>query len=133
MRDAALEHVNITVTDANATAQTLCDLFGWRVRWSGAVTLGGYSVHVGNDESYIALYSPAGDVGARRKSSYGTAGAMNHIGVTVADLDATENRVREKGFEPYMHADYAPGRRFYFRNNDGIEIEVVSYAGQGDA
>lgn len=128
MASVILEHVNVTVADANATAQTLCDLFGWRIRWSGSA-LGGRSVHVGNDECYVALYSPAEKVGARPGNSYSTAGAMNHIGVTVEDLDSTEIRVRENGFEPYSHAAYEPGRRFYFRDNDGIEIEVVSYAG----
>jgi hypothetical protein len=28
---------------------------------------------------------------------------------------------------PFAHADYAPGRRFYFLDPDGIEYEVVSY------
>ncbi|MEC7669548.1 MAG: VOC family protein, partial [Pseudomonadota bacterium] len=29
---------------------------------------------------------------------------------------------------PHNHADYEPGKRFYFDTPDGIEIEVVSYA-----
>ena len=31
------------------------------------------------------------------------------------------------GYEPCNHADYDPGRRFYFDDEDGIEFEVVSY------
>ena len=27
----------------------------------------------------------------------------------------------------FNHSDYAPGRRFYFFDPDGIEFEVVSY------
>ena len=44
------------------------------------------------------------------------------------DLDAADERVRAAGFEPHSHADYEPGRRFYFHDADGIEWEVVSYA-----
>ena len=35
--------------------------------------------------------------------------------------------VVEAGFKPINHADYEPGRRFYFHDHDGIEYEVVSY------
>ena len=33
-----------------------------------------------------------------------------------------------EGYEPFSHADYEPGRRFYFLDRDGIEFEVISYA-----
>lgn len=46
----------------------------------------------------------------------------------VDDLDATEKKVAAAGFEPHSHADYEPGRHFYFHDDDGIEFEVVSYA-----
>ena len=29
---------------------------------------------------------------------------------------------------PNSHQDYEPGRRFYFEDENGIEIEVISYA-----
>jgi catechol 2,3-dioxygenase-like lactoylglutathione lyase family enzyme len=59
---------------------------------------------------------------------YRTPGGLNHIGVVVEDLDAIEAKVKEAGFHPHNHADYEPGRRFYFDGPDDIEIEVVSYA-----
>jgi hypothetical protein len=37
---------------------------------------------------------------------------LNHIGVEVDDLDATEARVVAAGLKPFSHADYEPGRRF---------------------
>jgi hypothetical protein len=52
---------------------------------------------------------------------------LNHIGVVVADLDLVEAQVRKAGFTPQSHADYAPGRRFYFKDHDEIEYEVVQY------
>ena len=43
------------------------------------------------------------------------------------DLDAVEARVKQAGFTPGNHADYEPGRRFYFTEGNGVEIEVVRY------
>ncbi|MGR3541637.1 MAG: VOC family protein [Hasllibacter sp.] len=123
-----LEHVNITVSDPDATAAWLGRVFGWKVRWAGEVLNGaGRSVHCGKEGSYVALYGPASGM-SEGPSSYVTKGALNHVGVTVDDLDAAEARVRAEGFAPGEHHDYEPGRRFYFDDADGVEWEVISYA-----
>jgi len=127
MTQAALEHVNITVADPEATARWLREVFGWQVRWSGDAIHGGRSIHVGGDGSYLAIYNP-GRAQPGTDDSYHSIGGMNHIGVTIDDLDATEARVKAQGFKTYSHADYEPGRRFYFEDHDGIEFEVASYA-----
>lgn len=126
---AQLEHVNITVADPRATAAMLSELFGWHTRWEGEAMNGaGYTVHVGNDASYVALYSGSGPLtGAPADGSYHQKGGLNHIGVVVADLDATEAAVKARGYAPGSHADYEPGRRFYFHEENGVEIEVISY------
>ena len=49
-------------------------------------------------------------------------------GIVVDDLDAVETKVRTLGYATHSHADYEPGRRFYFDDENGIEFEVVSYA-----
>lgn len=123
---ARLEHVNFTVTDPDATAQVLCALFDWHLRWAGDAKNGGRSVHVGESETYLALYSPKRPL-QTAADSYLSLGGMNHIGLVVKDLDATEQRVIAAGFTPHNHADYEPGRRFYFHDGNGVEIEVVSY------
>ena len=122
---ATLEHTNLTVTNPEKTAQLLCELFDWHVRWSGPSMLGGRTVHVGTDERYLAVYTP--DDTAPMQAGYAT-GSLNHIGVLVDDLDATEAKVKAAGFEPYNFGDYEPGRRFYFNDHDNIEFEVVSYS-----
>ena len=52
---------------------------------------------------------------------------LNHVGIEVDDLDATEARVVAAGLKPFGHDPYDPGRRFYFLDPDGIEYEVVTY------
>jgi catechol 2,3-dioxygenase-like lactoylglutathione lyase family enzyme len=127
-RMARLEHVNVTVADPDATAAMLGDLFGWRIRWRGPSIYGGTSVHVGEDATYLAVYGGPDMARPAGRSSYGTAGGMNHIGVVVDDLDAVEAKVKARGYDAHSHADYDPGRRFYFREENGIEIEVVCYS-----
>jgi glyoxylase I family protein len=126
MSEAMLEHVNVTVKDPARTAELLCNLFGWRIRWQGASIDNGLTYHVGNKTDYLAIYSQPQLQGAS-PSSYVTAGGLNHIGILVEDLVATEAKVIAAGIETYSHQTYEPGSRFYFRDYDGVEYEVVSY------
>lgn len=118
-----LEHVNITVSDIDRSAAMLRRLCGWHVRWRGASQLGGETIHVGNEVDYIAVYT-RGPMAER----FAKGVPLNHVGLVVDDLPAAEAVVVAAGLEPFNHADYAPGRRFYFFDWDGIEFEVVSYA-----
>lgn len=127
MNIASLEHVNITVSDPQSTAKLLCELFGWSVRWEGSAINDGYTVHVGTQEQYLAVYGRS-DNPAEATDSYATSGSLNHVGVLVDDLDRVEQKVIAAGFRPYHHGNYEPGRRFYFRDRDRIEFEVISYA-----
>ena len=126
MKSAILEHVNVTVSDPAKTADVLCKLFDWHIRWQGEAINGGYTIHVGSKDSYVAVYSPKGDVKAPA-SSYATLNGLNHIAVVVDDLDETEERVKAAGFTTSNHGDYEPGRRFYFHDHDNVEYEVVNY------
>ena len=131
MTTALLEHVNLTVNDPKKTAAKLIEIFGWHVRWEGAAMNNGYTVHVGTEERYVALYRPENG----RQIARGThdradeqVGHLNHIAIVVDDLEAIEKRVQAAGYTPENHGDYEPGRRFYFYDHDGIEYEVVSYS-----
>ncbi|MGB3316238.1 MAG: VOC family protein [Albidovulum sp.] len=127
MTPARIEHVNITISDPAATAAVLGTLFGWTIRWQGPAMDQGHTIHVGTDENYLALYrprrSPDGDA-----VRYCKRGALNQIGLVVDDLDAAETQDRAAGYTPHNHADYEPGRRFYFDGDDGVEYEIGSYA-----
>jgi catechol 2,3-dioxygenase-like lactoylglutathione lyase family enzyme len=125
MSKPRIEHVNVTVTDPERAAKLMAALFGWHVRWRGAARDGGHTIHVGSDDHYIALYT-GGNV-TYSADDFAKGRPLNHIGVEVDDLDATEARVVAAGLKPFSHGDYEPGRRFYFLDPDGIEYEVVSY------
>jgi catechol 2,3-dioxygenase-like lactoylglutathione lyase family enzyme len=124
---ARLEHVNLTVSDNESTANLLTALFGWSERWRGPAQNGGFTIHLGHEDGsggdYVALYTPPG--GGTPRHAKGK--PLNHVGVIVDDLDAVEARAVAAGLEPFSHGDYHPGRRFYLFDRDGIEWEIVSY------
>ncbi len=122
MAKGRIEHVNLTVTDIERSARFFSDLLGWHQRWRGEAMNGGETIHVGEDVTYLALYTDREDHAGQKKGR-----PMNHVGLLVDDLDAAESVVKAAGLEPWGHDDYDPGRRFYFFDWDGIEFEVVSY------
>lgn len=125
--ETRIEHVNLTVKDPQATAAMLGELFGWHIRWQGEAIAGGFTVHVGTDTDYLALYTGPGGKQTAAQDNYSQLGGLNHVGIVVDDLDACEERVKKAGFSPTNHGNYEPGRRFYFDDSDGVEYEIVSY------
>ena len=121
---ASIEHVNLTVRDPERSAALMAALFGWQERWRGPSLMGGWTIHVGDEKGYLALYTnpehPAG--------RFGKGQPLNHVGIEVDDLDAVEARAIAAGLVPFSHGDYEPGRRFYLFDENGIEFEIVSYA-----
>ena len=125
MASPRIEHVNLTVSDPERAARLMEQVFGWQVRWQGSAQNGGRTIHVGSPNHYVALYTHRDRTYSGEDFAKGR--PLNHIGVEVDDLDATEARVAAAGLTPFSHGDYEPGRRFYFLDPDGIEYEVVSY------
>ena len=100
-----IEHVNVTVSSPERAADLMERIFGWRVRWRGAARDGGRTIHVGSEEHYVALYA-SGDP-ASTGVPFVKGAPLNHIGVEVDDVDATEKRVIATGLVPFSHGDYA--------------------------
>lgn len=121
---ARLEHVNIRVSDPDRTAAFLARLCGWHERWRGPSALGGWTIHLGSESDYIALYQGEDPL----QEPFAKGRPLQHIGLLVDDLDAAERIVGEAGLEAFNHGDYEPGRRFYVLDWDGIEWELVSYS-----
>lgn len=122
MPHGTIEHANLTVSDIERSSALFRALLGWSERWRGPARDGGETIHVGDEHAYLALYTDGQPHGRFAKGE-----PLNHVGVVVDDLEAAERVVLDAGLETFNHADYEPGRRFYFFDWDGIEFEVVSY------
>lgn len=123
MASGYLEHVNLTVSDPDRTSAFLQKLCGWHERWRGPAQNGGWTIHVGGERDYLAVYSP----GELIDLPFAKGAPLNHIGIVVDDLARAEQVVIEAGLTPTNFFDYEPGRRFYFFDWDGIEFELVNY------
>lgn len=123
MGTGRIEHVNLTVSDIERSAALLTQLLGWHQRWRGSAQCGGETIHVGEDVTYLALYTDGQEHAGQVKGR-----PLNHVGLLVDDLAAAQAVVEAHGLEPVGFGDYPPGRRFYFFDWDGIEFEVVSYS-----
>ena len=123
MPTGILEHANISVTDPERSASLLEDLLGWKERWRGPSLKYGRSIHVGSEETYLALYT-----GDHVAGEYEKGNPLNHLAFRVDDLDAAQAVVEKHGLEPFNRGQYDPGpESFYFFDWDGIEFEIVRY------
>jgi catechol 2,3-dioxygenase-like lactoylglutathione lyase family enzyme len=122
MHSGTIEHANLTVSDIERSSTLFQKLLGWRERWRGEGRNGGETIHVGDARTYLALCTDQ-----QPKAHFPNGEPLNHVGLVVDNLEAAERVVLDAGLETFNHADYDPGRRFYFFDWDGIEFEVVSY------
>jgi len=119
-----LEHVNVTVADVERSSAFYADLLDLHIRWKGESADGKRVIHVGDNRSYLALFEAR--KAGQPVQDYDAVG-INHYGFVVDDLDAALARLRTLGYEPHGEFDYEPGRRAYFFDPDGLEVELVQY------
>lgn len=120
-----LEHANLSVGDIDATIRFLRTAFPeFRVRRDTTDADGSRWVHVGTDETYIALNQAKAQ---RAAPSRGT--PLNHLAYEVDDVDALRSRLRAAGYQENMQVPNAhPYRkRLYFYDPEGNEWEFVEY------
>ena len=122
-----LEHANITVQDIDAATAYYRRLFDFQVLWEGTAS-GAQgpirAVHLGNEDTYLSLFEA--EKPNAGKADYGVPG-VNHIGFQVESLAPYRARLAELGTEIHFEPEYDPGRRIYFFDPDGVEIELVEY------
>ena len=101
MPKGQLEHANITVTDPERSAALLKQLCGWRERWRGPSQLGGWTIHVGDETTYLAIYT-----NEKAKGGFAKGVPLNHVGLLVDDLESVD--VRAMGAALRYHEAFAP-------------------------
>jgi catechol 2,3-dioxygenase-like lactoylglutathione lyase family enzyme len=126
-----LEHANLAVRDVDATIRFLQAAFPeFRIRFDSGGSGGHRWVHVGTDDTYIAL-SSATDAPHRRWVPYSGLPGVNHLGFEVEDTEAIRRRLTEAGYQESTVENSHPHRkRVYFRDHDGNDWEFVQYLTQ---
>lgn len=87
-----LEHANLTVSDIEEIRFLQTAFPEFRVRGEGKSQDGGRWVHVGTDETYIALSQARVEPNTRFKP-YGGAPGVNHLAYVVDDVEALRSRL----------------------------------------
>jgi len=123
-----LEHANLCVHDLDGVIRFLRTAFpDFRVRYDSAGEDGTRWVHVGTDDTYIALNQADPGQGPAAPPYQGRPG-LNHLAYEVEDVTSLVDRLCAAGFQQSGVADAHPYRtRVYFYDPDGNDWEFVQY------
>lgn len=123
-----LEHANLCVRDVDAVLRFLQTAFPeFRVRADQTDDDGTRWVHVGTDDTYIAL-SSAWEAGDAPFEPYSGLPGVNHLGFEVDDAEALRARLQAAGYEESTVPNNHPHRRrVYFLDPEGNDWEFVQY------
>ena len=123
-----LEHANLCVRDVDEMARFLRTAFPeFRLRGEGKTLLGCRWLHVGTDESYIALQEASAEP-AERWVPYSQKPGTNHLGYEVSDAHALRQRLLAAGYQESTVPNSHPYRqRVYFHDPEGNDWEFVEY------
>ena len=77
-----LEHANVTSPNPQKTANWMQKVFDWSIWWEGETQDNGYSIHIGDTDSYIEIYKPGLKI-APYQRSYAMSGHVNHVGIVL--------------------------------------------------
>ncbi len=122
-----MEHANLHVRHFDDAVRFLQTAFpDFKVR-SESERGGARWMHIGTDETYIALNETHSERDPHAKPYNGNPG-VNHLGYEVDDVDALQLRLSAAGFEDSTYPNNHPHRkRVYFLDADGNDWEFVQY------
>lgn len=129
-----LEHANISVRDIDAMIRFLQTAFPeFRVRGEGTSQDGTRWLHIGTDDTYIAL-SQARAGSETHFEPYSGARGVNHLAYVVDDVEALRQRLGAAGYKDSTPPNAHPFRkRQYFYDPDGNDWEFVQYSSEDPA
>ncbi len=122
-----LEHANVSVRNFDESVRFLKTAFpDFAVRREG-VHEGRRWMHIGTDDTYIALNEATAEPPERWVPYSGKPG-VNHLGFDVDDVEALRERLATAGFRDSTYPNHHPYRkRVYFYDADGNDWEFVEY------
>ena len=123
-----LQHANLQVRDLNATIRFLRAAFpDFRIRGQGHNALGTRWVHLGDDDSYLALNEASREAPEPWVPYAGKPG-LNPLGFEVEDAEAVRARLQAAGYRDSTVPNEHPHRkRVYFHDAEGCDWEFVEY------
>ena len=122
-----MEHANLHVRHFDDAVRFLKTAFPDFYVRSESVSDGLRWMHIGTDETYIALNETNVDGNSNRRPYDGKPG-VNHLGYEVDDVDALQERLADAGFRESTYPNKHPHRkRIYFYDADGNDWEFVQY------
>lgn len=123
-----LEHANVCVREIEPMILFLRTAFpDFRVRGEGTSRDGTRWVHLGTDDTYIALGQARTDL-ARRWSPYSGEPGVNHLAYEVDDVESLSARLKAGGYRESTPSNAHPHRRrVYFYDPEGNDWEFVQY------
>ncbi|SRR6266567_5041423 len=119
-----LEHASLSVRDIDAMIRFLRAAFPeFRIRRDATEANGLRWVHLGTDDTYIALNQAKVQRGTTHKGT-----PLNHLAYEVDDVERLRSRLRAAGYQENTLANAHPYRkRLYFYDPEGNEWEFVQY------
>ncbi len=124
-----LEHANISVSDIDGMIKFLQTAFPeFKIRGEGKIAkVGSRWLHVGTDDTYIALQEALSDAPEKRKPYTPTPG-VNHLAYEVDDVDSLRERLISGGYSESTVPNSHPHRkRIYFYDPEGNDWEFIQY------
>ena len=122
-----LEHANLHVRHFDDAVRFLKTAFPeFKVRRE-SITDGLRWMHIGTDDTYIALNETQDERDVNWEPYNGQPG-VNHLGYEVDDVDALQERLATAGFKDSTYPNNHPHRkRVYYYDADGNDWEFVQY------
>ncbi|MEX0676958.1 MAG: VOC family protein [Pirellulales bacterium] len=129
-----LEHANLCVGDIEGMIRFLQTAFPeFQVRGEGKSQDGTRWVHIGTNETYIAL-NQADAKPEKRWTPYRGLPGVNHLAYEVDDAEALRDRLKSAGYKDSTVPNAHPHRkRVYFYDPEGNDWEFVQYLSQDPA
>jgi len=122
-----MEHANLNVRNMDDSVRFLKAAFPeFEIRREG-LNEGRRWMHIGNEDTYIALNEASVEAAGDRKP-YDEQPGFNHLGYEVDDVDQLRERLAAAGFQDSTFPNSHPHRkRVYFYDADGNDWEFVQY------